>query len=187
MCKMEWWLISDEDVKEIRELLNQVNCNKKARIALHTLNTGLHKTDCVPSDFSTASYVPSDDNRMLVIKRGNSITRFIWSAVSERWEPFGEKWITSKSDKYCPDCKKQLGSPTELEYRKLYEGDFKSIDELAKIGSKSTCKNCGELINYTGKYWQHINSNPRHPANPVDFKRINSTNNQWRFFKVSNA
>ncbi len=44
---MKWWLISDEDVKTIRRRLT-------SKVALHALDTGLHVTDCVPSDYDTS-------------------------------------------------------------------------------------------------------------------------------------
>ena len=44
---MKWWLISDEDVNEIKKRLD----NFKIMGALHTLDSGLHETDEVPKDF----------------------------------------------------------------------------------------------------------------------------------------
>jgi hypothetical protein len=38
----KWWLISDEDVQEIKKFLQG---------ALHTLETGLHQTDEIPEDW----------------------------------------------------------------------------------------------------------------------------------------
>ena len=77
---MQWWLISDEDVKIIRAALeaptheaNKTNCeeqhpcilkylgpgfgcngckgNKKRQDAVHILDSGLHQTDAVSNDF----------------------------------------------------------------------------------------------------------------------------------------
>jgi len=69
---MKWWLISDEDVVIIRAGLmvatheaNDFNCqdwppgkgcrgcegDEKRRIALHSLDSGLHLTDAVPDDW----------------------------------------------------------------------------------------------------------------------------------------
>jgi len=43
----KWWLISNEDMKEVRKAL-LAPAQKKA---LHTLDSGLHTTNAVPSDF----------------------------------------------------------------------------------------------------------------------------------------
>ena len=70
MTLKKWWLISDEDVKKIRSALqaptheiNNFNCptgwdscdgcdgDEKRHNAIHTLDSGLHKTDCIPDDF----------------------------------------------------------------------------------------------------------------------------------------
>ncbi len=44
---MKWYLISEDDVKEMSKLLGQDLVEKVRDI----LNTGLHTTDCVPKDF----------------------------------------------------------------------------------------------------------------------------------------
>jgi len=70
---MKWWLISDDDVKIIRDGLNaptheanDYNCqdwpigegcrgckgDKLRDRAIHTLDTGLHITNAVPADFA---------------------------------------------------------------------------------------------------------------------------------------
>jgi len=43
---MKWWLISDKNVKQLQEAL-ETACD-----ALHSLDSGLHISDTVPSDFS---------------------------------------------------------------------------------------------------------------------------------------
>ena len=71
---MKWWLISDDDVTTIRAALeactheaNSYNCedwppgsgcagcrgDKEREGAVHTLDSGLHQTDAVPSDLGT--------------------------------------------------------------------------------------------------------------------------------------
>lgn len=55
---MKYWLISDEDVQVLRQSLTGD--------ALHTLETGLHVTDEVPSDFQQGDWYvypqpPSDE------------------------------------------------------------------------------------------------------------------------------
>lgn len=70
---MKWWLISDDDVKNIRDGLsasthgaNDYNCedwpigegcrgckgDELRDRAIYTLDTGLHITDAVPADFA---------------------------------------------------------------------------------------------------------------------------------------
>lgn len=44
----KWWLISDEDVQVIKKSLMTKTHREKA---LHTLASGLHKTDEVPDDW----------------------------------------------------------------------------------------------------------------------------------------
>ena len=41
---------------------------------------------------------------------------------------------------------------------------------MPELGDKSTCRMCGEEIEYIGPYWRHTQSNPRHPALPVEIK-----------------
>lgn len=69
---MQWWLINDETIKELRDILevtireidnrcgetgcmcdigNRCLCSRPARDALHSLDTGLHKTEAIPTDF----------------------------------------------------------------------------------------------------------------------------------------
>jgi len=68
---MPWWLISDEDMQVIRNALQrailrtEADCNKERCLcrykgapcskfysdALHTLDSGLHQTDAVPTDW----------------------------------------------------------------------------------------------------------------------------------------
>jgi len=70
--KMKWWLIKDEDVKEIREVLEHgikerddqcaasgclcdltnTYCSGWLRDALHTLDNGCHTTDVIPEDYA---------------------------------------------------------------------------------------------------------------------------------------
>ena len=46
----KWWLISDEDVQVIRNgLVSSVLAVREN--ALHTLDSGLHKTDEIPDDY----------------------------------------------------------------------------------------------------------------------------------------
>jgi len=42
---------------------------------------------------------------------------------------------------------------------------------MPRLGAKSTCKLCGEPIQFLGDYWKHLGSSPRHPAIPVADKR----------------
>ncbi len=71
---MKYWLISDEDVKNIRfaldsaQVVTEQKCDDDGCLcdigndpsarhdfiyvdALHSLDSGLHKTDCIPDDF----------------------------------------------------------------------------------------------------------------------------------------
>ena len=47
--------------------------------------------------------------------------------------------------------------------------------EHTKTGATSICRMCNQKIEYSGKYWQHVDSSPRHPAQPT---RINNTPEQ---------
>jgi len=50
MSEQKWWLISDEDVQIIRKsLIAQEFMITKT--ALHTLESGLHMTECIPDDY----------------------------------------------------------------------------------------------------------------------------------------
>ncbi len=49
----KWWLISDEDVHAIRKGLTGD--------LLHTLSSGLHETDAVPTDFQTSTEKPAEE------------------------------------------------------------------------------------------------------------------------------
>lgn len=41
------------------------------------------------------------------------------------------------------------------------------------IGDESKCAGCGEAIVFTGKFWEHADTSPRHPALPhVDYQQI---------------
>lgn len=52
-----WWLLSDEDATTVRAALQETEewCSKASRplfrAALHALDSGLHTTDAVPTDF----------------------------------------------------------------------------------------------------------------------------------------
>ncbi len=50
MSKQKWWLISDEDVQKIKNALGNA-LDSVQDDALHTLESGLHTTDCVPDDW----------------------------------------------------------------------------------------------------------------------------------------
>lgn len=74
----EWWLIRNADANEIQAALtaaiarvearcaetgcmcdlNGTDCAKLYRDALHTLDSGLHVTDAVPSDYAAAATGP---------------------------------------------------------------------------------------------------------------------------------
>lgn len=53
---MKWWLVSEDDLNEVctilKEAIEHVNYSQPYRNALHTLETGMHKTDAVPADFA---------------------------------------------------------------------------------------------------------------------------------------
>ncbi len=49
---MRWWLVSDKDLSEVRKLLSDRVWSQECRDTLHHLETGMHKTDAVPSDFA---------------------------------------------------------------------------------------------------------------------------------------
>lgn len=60
MTNARWWLIADETVSELREMLEQAHGNAQTSHeaefwtrALHTLDSGLHVTEAVPDDFRT--------------------------------------------------------------------------------------------------------------------------------------
>lgn len=38
---------------------------------------------------------------------------------------------------------------------------------MPKLGSKSTCKDCGKEVEYVGPYWRHTTYSPRHMAIPI--------------------
>lgn len=48
---MKWWLISDEAAKKIRQILIKCGGFADTPEALHTLDSGLHETLAVPTDF----------------------------------------------------------------------------------------------------------------------------------------
>jgi len=58
---MKWWLISDDDQKGIAAELKKAGLHD----ALHTLDSGLHKTDAPPADYlicpECGEYRPDDD------------------------------------------------------------------------------------------------------------------------------
>lgn len=66
---MKWWLVSEDVLTEVRFILGlaikdsgQTEWYKNAfRDALHSLETGMHKTDAVPADFSGPT--PAHDSR----------------------------------------------------------------------------------------------------------------------------
>jgi hypothetical protein len=84
---MKWWLISDDDILEIRaalvaptHLANSYNCqdwppgqgcrgcdgDEARKRGLYILNTGLHRTDAVPADLAIAeplNEIPNDYSR----------------------------------------------------------------------------------------------------------------------------
>lgn len=41
------------------------------------------------------------------------------------------------------------------------------------VDETTLCKSCGQMIRYTGKFWEHIASNPRHPATPMNSEANN--------------
>lgn len=43
-----------------------------------------------------------------------------------------------------------------------------AVNRIQNEKTVPTCKMCGEPIQFGGKFWEHINSTPRHPATPVD-------------------
>ena len=61
--KVKWWLISDDDQKEIGGKLREAGLHD----ALHTLDSGLHKTDEIPDDYKglicpeCGEYRPDDE------------------------------------------------------------------------------------------------------------------------------
>lgn len=56
---MKWWLVSDDDLNEVRKMLGEAIKNavhdQSYKDALHALETGMHKTDAVPADFDDAA------------------------------------------------------------------------------------------------------------------------------------
>lgn len=38
--------------------------------------------------------------------------------------------------------------------------------ETIKTGERAVCSQCGEDIEFAGKYWQHVKTNPRHMGIP---------------------
>ena len=42
------------------------------------------------------------------------------------------------------------------------------MSEQYQIGDIRICRMCGKEIRFTGQYWQHIDSYPRHLAEPKD-------------------
>ncbi len=52
----KWWLISDEDVHAIRKGLTGD--------LLHTLSSGLHETEAVPTDFQTSTDAPAEEGKV---------------------------------------------------------------------------------------------------------------------------
>ena len=56
---MKWYLISEEDYKDISDMLNQIKCKDHVstsylRSAQHTLDSGLHTTLEIPEDYKNA-------------------------------------------------------------------------------------------------------------------------------------
>ncbi len=39
---------------------------------------------------------------------------------------------------------------------------------MPELGAKGYCKLCKEPIIYKGPYWEHVNSDPRHIAMPIE-------------------
>ncbi len=47
---------------------------------------------------------------------------------------------------------------------------------MIPIGTRKKCNSCSEVIEWTGQYWRHTESNPRHPAVPeTEYMSINAT------------
>jgi len=38
---------------------------------------------------------------------------------------------------------------------------------MTVIGATPICRMCGKALVFTGKYWEHVDGTPRHPATPV--------------------
>ncbi len=67
----KWWLISDESVNEIRELINYISnkhllsfgvlAEKLSIKLMHELDSGLHTTDAIPSDYEKVELRGYDD------------------------------------------------------------------------------------------------------------------------------
>lgn len=103
---MKWWLISSEDIQEIREVLEiqikevddqcastgcmcdlqgQCLCSRPLRDALHHLDTGCHVIDAVASDFANSTE-PADAADCKLCQTNK---------------------IQHRGYKFCPDCGKQ--------------------------------------------------------------------------------
>lgn len=55
----KWWLISEEDVQALREIMVG---DGQSRAALYILETSLHETDAVPADWVTDEDDWEDDD-----------------------------------------------------------------------------------------------------------------------------
>ena len=74
ITKQVWWLIDDDTIQDVRAFLATVNDK-----LLHVVNTGMHRTSAVPSDFKTdeciicgapAKYIVKNTLRCEAHKRG---------------------------------------------------------------------------------------------------------------------
>jgi len=43
---------------------------------------------------------------------------------------------------------------------------------MENLGKRSICTACDRPIYHNGKYWDHVDGHPRHPANPIDEERL---------------
>jgi hypothetical protein len=46
------------------------------------------------------------------------------------------------------------------------------------FGNRSTCKDCGRELLFTGQYWQHIGMQPRHIPQPINAWNPNEAKKQ---------
>ena len=60
--------------------------------------------------------------------------------------------------------------PRPCEGGRVAEESFKAaqieMGEALKNTRERKCRTCGELIRHDGKFWTHVYSKPRHPAEP---------------------
>lgn len=49
-----------------------------------------------------------------------------------------------------------------------------------ELGRRSTCNSCGGAIEFEGRYWRHLDGQPRHIASPADEDEASSADDEER-------